>query len=757
MIRNGKGSFNFKREININLYVVETITIYSEGRVKMNFLELDIKPEYRSLQNDIVSEFYCPLLKIANKYQRAVGFFSSSALIEISKGITGLIKNGGIIELIASPKLSKEDVMAIEQGIRIRDEVIAERISEAIDKPKNNDEADRINLLINLIAQKKLEIKIAILEDDDYIGMFHEKLGLIYDIDQNIIAFTGSMNESNMAFRHNYESIDVFKSWEKGTEAERVINKKNVFNAMWRNYEPHITILDFPEASQKKLFQYRKNDQIDLEIDEKLLSQERNNRNLDDKKYKPIIPKWLNLRLYQNEAIDKWEEKKYVGIFDMATGTGKTYTGLAAIERLFINRKAPLGIFIVCPYQHLVAQWVEDIKKFGMNPVICHSASPQKKWTSRLKDACLSIEIGMSEHMCAIFTNATYSTKKVQDIIEKVKGQSLLIIDEAHNFGAENLSKFLDLKIPYRLALSATLDRHGDEIGTKKLYDYFEEKCIEYTLKEAIDNDMLVWYYYHPIVVNFDEVELQNYLEISKQISQAMRVTSKDEKSDFVKMLLIKRARMVASAGQKITALISEMSTHVNENHMLVYCGATTMKDIDYDEDNPPIDEKKQVNIVTKRLGNDLGMKVAKFTSEETADQREKLKSEFDKGDRLQTLIAIRCLDEGVNIPSIRKAFILASSTNPKEYIQRRGRVLRTHAGKTHADIYDFVVSPLPLDMIDDYDEETIRLSRSLVKKEIKRMKDFAELAKNPSVADSYIYSFIDKYNIEIEEEYEDE
>lgn len=225
------------------------------------------------------------------------------------------------------------------------------------------------------------------------------------------------------------------------------------------------------------------------------------------------------------------------------------------------------------------------------------------------------------------------------------------------------------------------------------------------------------------------------------------------EPSEYAKMLMIKRARLVASAREKIEKLLIEMKKHVNENHILVYCGATTMRDIDYDENRPPVEEKRQVDLVTELLGNDLHMKVAKFTSEENAELREKIKKEFDEGDSLQALIAIRCLDEGVNIPSIDKAFILASSTNPKEYIQRRGRVLRKFKGKTYSRIYDFVVSPLPLDNINAYDEEIIKLSRSLVKKEIIRMRDFANLAENTSVADDYIYSFVNQYGIDLEEE----
>ena len=212
----------------------------------------------------------------------------------------------------------------------------------------------------------------------------------------------------------------------------------------------------------------------------------------------------------------------------MATGTGKTYTGLKAIVELYEHRKAPLAIFIVCPYQHLVTQWVEDIRQFGMNPIICFSASSQPRWRERLKDACLSLEIGLTDHFCAIFTNATFCTDSIASIINRVKGQAVLVVDEAHNFGAENSSKYLDSKIPYRLALSATLERHGDDIGTKRLFDYFGDKCIEYTLKEAINNDKLVRYYYHPVLVSFQPDELIDYIDISKKIASAIMAGKKN-------------------------------------------------------------------------------------------------------------------------------------------------------------------------------------------------------------------------------------
>lgn len=723
----------------------------------MDFTDINIKEEYRSLQDDIVEDFYIPLLRCAKKYQRAVGFFSSTSLIEISDGLSGLVKNGGRVELVASPKLSEEDVLAIEKGIKMREDVIRDCLIEKITSPQGAYEEKRLNYLINLIAAGILEIKIAVLMDNTHIGMYHEKFGLIYDEKDNIVAFSGSMNESSIAFMHNCESIDVFKSWEGGSDARRVRNKQSSFKAIWENFEPRMMVVDFPEAVKEKLFEYRKSGIIneqDILINKNTKGTE--GSNIVKEEYHngiPGIPKWLKIREYQRKAVDAWANKGYIGIFDMATGTGKTYTGLAAVVRLFSERKAPLSILIVCPYQHLVSQWVEDISTFGMKPVICHSASPQKDWKSRLKDVCLSLELGITDYMCAIFTNATFTTPFVQKAISLVKMQAVLVVDEAHNFGAEKLSRFLDEKIPYRLALSATLERHGDDVGTRKLFHYFGNKCIKYTLKEAIDNDMLVRYYYYPIIVTFEDDELDSYLEISRKIVKAMISCKGKEPSEYAKMLMIKRARLVASAHEKIKQLVVEMQKHVNENHILIYCGATTIRDIDYDEDRPPEEEKRQVDIVTELLGNNLHMKVAKFTSEEDADLRKKLKREFDEGDSLQALIAIRCLDEGVNIPSIDKAFILASSTNPKEYIQRRGRVLRKFKGKTHSIIYDFIVLPLPLNNIDAYDEETIKLSRSLVKKEVIRMRDFANLAENTSVADEYIYSFVNQYGINLEEE----
>lgn len=696
----------------------------------------------------MIDDFYIPLLNEATIYKRAVGFFSSSALIEISKGISGLLKNGGKIQLVASPKLSDDDIEAIEKGFEQRKDVIEKCIVRSFEEPKTIFEERRLNLLVNLIANEQLDIKIAFLEDKDSVGMFHEKMGLMTDADNNTIAFTGSMNESKNAFSHNYESIDVFCSWTH--DKERVFAKESAFNAIWNDFEPHIKTIDFPQVAKDKLERYKKDSVIDLDIDFNEKSNKRANETLEIELIKkhPIIPDDIEIRPYQTNAIDVWEEQGFKGIFDMATGTGKTYTGLAAVERLYQKKDRNLAVFIVAPYQHLVEQWVEDIKKFGMKPIIGYSGSTQKNWKTRLNNAVRSFNLKVCDHFCFICTNATFSSEYVKEQFSKTEGNVLLMVDEAHNFGTENLSTFLLHHIPYRLALSATIERHGDEEGTNKLFNYFGNKCIEYTLKQAIDNNMLTPYNYYPVVVFLNEEELEEYINLTGKIFGKTDENGKRVFSKFEKMLLIKRARIVAGATEKISALRKYIKKYQNDSHMLVYCGATTIRDPNYKECHADEEEKKQINIVSEMLGNELGMKISKFTSEESVQEREALKTAFDEGKHIQALVAIRCLDEGVNIPSIRTAFILASSTNPKEYVQRRGRVLRKYPGKLYADIYDFITLPVSFEVAQNMDVDILRSLKGLVLREIIRMKDFAAISENPWEVDGLINQIEDAYGL---------
>ena len=715
----------------------------------MSLQDIEIKNEYRSLIDNVAKDFYIPLLKEAVSYKRAVGFFSSSALIQISKGIAGLTQNGGKIQLIASPYLSDDDVEAMRKGYELRESIIENALLRELRDETNSFDKERLNLLANLIADGILDIKIALTEKNGEIGMYHEKMGIISDSQGNKVAFSGSMNESATAMMINYEAIDVFCSW--NDDIDRVLSKENAFESIWNNVEPNIKTIYFPKINEAIIKKY-KNDDSNYNIDEEELYISKVCEEMP-RYVGANIPNHIKLHDYQIAAIDKWEESNYRGIFDMATGTGKTYTGLGAVARLSNALFHKLSVFIVCPYQHLVEQWVEDIEAFGMHPIIGYSASPQKKWKKLLEDAILDQKLRVSnrEFFCFVSTNATFASEYVQNQIERMKGSMLLVVDEAHNFGAEYLSKTLSEKFKYRLALSATINRHNDEEGTEKLFNYFGDKCIEYTLERAIEEKKLTRYKYYPIVTSLNELELEKYNNFSYEIGKCVLKgkNGKVKLSERGKILALARARLVAGAEDKIIKLEEYIKPYIGDKHILVYCGATTMLAENQEKSSTDDEDIRQIDLVTDLLVNKLNMKVSQFTSKEDASERMVLKNEFDSGDNLQALIAIKCLDEGVNIPKIKTAFILASTTNPKEYIQRRGRVLRLAKNKDYAIIYDFIALPRPLNTVTSITETEMKRDLTLVRNELNRAQEFAYLSMNMAEAENIIDEIKEAYCIE--------
>ena len=708
----------------------------------MALTDLSLKREYRSYKNNVVKEFYIPVLKEAILYRRAVDFFTLEALVEISKGISGLIENEGHIQLIVSPILNKEDIEAIEQGYSSR-EIVEKSLLREMKDPQDANDKERLAWISYLISISRLDIKVAFTKKLSSKAMFHEKMGIVSDMYDSHIAFTGSMNETVNAFFNNYESFDVYCSWNE-YEKERVQDKIDAFEKIWNNTENNLDVIDFPKAAREKLLKY-KVEKIDSQLDKNLADAYRCERN----EVKFGINEDIELYDYQKEAILEWENQGYRGIFDMATGTGKTFTGLGAATWLLKNNKR-LAVIIVCPYQHLVEQWVEDIERFGFRPVIAFSSSPQKKWKERLKDEVIDFNLEIEDTFCLVTTNATYTSKYVQEQIGKIEGDILIVVDEAHNFGAMRLSRYLRDDIKYRLALSATLERHGDEEGTQALYSYFGNKCIEYDLKRAIDEDKLTKYYYHPIIVSLSDDELEKYRELSAKISKACKFNEdgRAELSEAAKTLLIQRSRIVAGAIEKIAVLKELMKDYVNDNQILVYCGATRPYNPALDESESDDEGERQIVMISKMLGLELGMAVRHFTSNESAKEREEIKAQFAETNPYQALIAIKCLDEGVNIPSIKTAFILASSTNPKEYIQRRGRVLRKYPGKDYAVIYDFVTLPRPLNEVDAYEDNKSEIS--LARREIARMKEFGYISQNPQETDKLIKEITVAYGLDM-------
>lgn len=709
----------------------------------MGLRDINIKLEYRGFQDEIVRDFYIPLLEESCLYQRAVGFFSSTSLAEIAKGISRFVENGGKIQLVASPKLPEKDIEDIEKGYKLREEAMKQTILFQLNNPKNFVEEKQLSLLAELIADNVLDIKIAFMETS---GIYHEKMGLFYDEKGDIVAFSGSMNESRMAMLENYETIDTFTSWTDGDRG-RVENKKIAFEKIWNDEEKDIKILKFPELKKEILERYYKGNKS---INEILEAQE------PKVKYAintPQMPEEVQLYEYQLDAIKKWRENKFRGIFDMATGSGKTFTGLGAICELSKFLEDNLFVIIVCPYQHLVEQWVEDIKKFNIKPIIGYSASPQRDWKDRLKRSIKKQNLKLDKFCCFICTNATFSSVDVQDILDMINGDKLLVVDEAHNFGSPRLQKTLNESYKYRLALSATLERHNDTLGTEKLYEFFGKKVIEYDLERAIKEGKLTPYKYYPILVYLDEEELEEYRNLSYEICK--HIIEKDGKKrldSYGEILAIERSRLIAGAKGKLTKLKEVITPYKDDNYMLVYCGATNVLDPKNDSSDTDKGDIRQIDAVVQILGNQLNMKVGKFTSNETIEERKEIKNAFENRD-LQGLVAIKCLDEGVNIPNIKTAFILASTTNPKEYIQRRGRVLRKskNIDKEYAEIYDFITLPRSLDAVQYLTLEQMKIEIPLVRKELVRIEEFGRLAINSIDARELIFKIKDAYKDNIQ------
>lgn len=456
---------------------------------------------------------------------------------------------------------------------------------------------------------------------------------------------------------------------------------------------------------------------------------------------------------YQKDAIQKWANQGFRGLFDMGTGTGKTITALYADTILLKKLNYRMATIIVCPYTHLVEQWIDEESHFNIKFIVGYSDGKYKDYLSKLKQAIQDFNDRVIDYFFFITTNASYKTEKVQKALRSIKGNVLFIADEVHNFGADGMQSSLIESFKYRIGLSATIDRHRDEEGTNAIYEYFGNPVIHYGLKEAIQNGVLTRYFYYPIKVSLTEDELEKYIEITAKIRKNSFVS--EDKVKLTKegeRLALQRARIVATAYNKLGVLKELMKDRVDDHNILVYCGTGKISG------GVDGEEVKQIDEVCKILGNELGMKIARYTSRENPEERKIITERYKSGDDLQAVVAIKCLDEGVNIPSIKTAFILASSTNPREYIQRRGRVLRKFPGKKYSYIYDFVTLPIDLNKVEDYSEEFLRNFRTLAKNEIDRIKEFSSLAENEHESDDVVNEITDAFglnNFEINDDFE--
>jgi DNA phosphorothioation system restriction enzyme len=705
--------------------------------------DLGLEIRYRSNEHNLLEDFYLPCLREAEEYDRAVGFFSSYALSAAAAGLPPFIHRGGRMRLVASPELSPDDADAIAAGYRARDDVIEEALLRALDTANQPDPIkERLGFLAWLIAEKLLEIKIALVTADGQPGIYHEKIGIFKDADEDKVVFQGSANESLGGLVANFESVYVFRSWVEA-ERERTELLAADFDQLWQNRTRNLEVFDFPDAAKQELLRLRprnapQRDPYEPPEDAPEIEAEK------PPPAEPQLPAGLTVRDYQRDAMRAWFKADGRGLLQMATGTGKTVVALATSERLydaFRRRNEPLLAIVLCPLQHLVTQWAEAARDFGMRPVLCFQS--RQRWFDDLAGLITDIGAGYSPFGIAIATNATFQSDDFQALLARAPANTMLIVDEVHNVGASKLRTLLPEHIRFRLGLSATPERWYDDEGTTALRDYFGDVVYELGLEQAIGLGALTPYDYYPEVVYLYGAELEDYLELTEKISRLATYEDaafgSESENPALRALLVRRARILASASGKLPVLRRVVEPFRATTHNLFYCGDGRV------EDDTGHEGIRQIDAVVRLLGRDAGMHVNSYTQENYLQERDVLRERFAAGS-LQGLVAIRCLDEGVDIPETRRAFILASSTNPRQFIQRRGRILRLspESGKTSASIHDFLVVPPP----DAVEPSLMKAERRLVQRELTRVALFAKLARNGPQAMGQLEDLRKRYDL---------
>lgn len=621
----------------------------------MGLKDLEIKKSYTSYGTEnIANSFLVPALKYTKVYRRSAGFFSSSVLEALMDGIVSLARNGGKIQLIASPRLSEEDIQAISLGYAKREEIIDKAFSrDFVDEIEEMDEL-RLQLLYQLIAQETLDIRIAVTER---IGIYHDKLGILEDFNGDVVVFYGSANATGPGYQNNYEKIRTVKSWIP-TDAESIADEQEEFENLWNGVNPFVKVYPYKESAKKNILTI-----VERKREEKAAG-----------KNDPI-----QLRDYQEEAIASWMNNGSRGFYVMATGTGKTWTAIYSVKRLLETH--PAMTVICAPYKHLVRQWAEDVARALPDASLILVSSENPRWEQELTEAIVQQRLKKDTQIVVISTIVSFNLERFQRTIKKSKQEKILIVDEAHRFTKRPDS--LKEQFKYLLGLSATPFSGRNTAKGEELMQFFGGQVFDLPIEAALDKGFLVKYYYHPIFVHATDSEESEFNKKSILIASCFRNGVCIDPENLA-LHLRARLRIIAMAQEKIDR-IKEILAEVQErNHFIVYCGDGRL----YNNN----EEIRHIQFV-KRTLSDLGFKSSQFTATENMAERMELVEAFNEGS-IDALAAIRCLDEGINIPSITGALILASNDDYREFVQRRGRILRTYGNKKYANIYDVIVLP---------------------------------------------------------------
>lgn len=684
---------------------------------------------------DEPKDFFTEALIESSTFDLGLGFFSSSGIRSLAYGFALFIANGGKMRVVMNHFLSKEDKEAIENGQKHLVENFENRILSDIKKlakTLSKEDEHFFHCLSYLISINRIEF-IATISTKGGLG--HDKYGIFTDDEGNKVAFIGSANFSHSALELNGETITVFTST---NDDKRISEYQTLFDKSWENDTPHLIHIPIDEVKTyisenfyKESLKQLLGTSIDLREDKSIndfckpLSQ----RVLDKielKEQEPRFP-FPEERTIQIDAYNAWIKNGKNGVFAMATGSGKTVTALNCLRKQFKENGFYKAIIVV-PTQALAIQWKHEAESFNFQNII--STHTDKDWKNILSRYATRSLLDQTKNIILITTYATFNRRDIQTFIDRTKGIEtfIYIADEAHNIGSKSSLKHLPEAIKWRIGLSATPERVYDDFGSEKLYEFFKsrppEYTFRYTMKQAINSGILCHYDYYPIFVELTSSEMDEYERISSQLRKFIDSDTGKYKPEAEKLLL-KRKRIIHKAENKkvaISGLLEDLKRKRKLDYTFVF--VPEGYEPDYSESDSYQIEQDDIHIIDEyaQMFKDHGYSYHKYIS--GLDDAPDILKSFADGD-IQVLLSMKCLDEGVDIPRAEHAIFCSSTGNPRQFVQRRGRVLRKSKEKEKAKIWDLIVTPPNLV------EDAECIERNMFISEVKRIINFAALADN--------------------------
>lgn len=686
---------------------------------------------YEIPADDVVRDVLVPALRVAEGVDIAVGYFSSLSFAALAPGLTAIADRGVTCRLLLSPEISDADLEAIERGLRTPDDIVAPILDEPDERSPSALARYGADMLAYLVARDALAIRCVLMKH----GMFHKKVWLIRDRD-DCAAIHGSGNLTRNGMFVNGEQMTVDCSWWTGDQITARIHQLTAsFEAEWNNEREEFLTIEPDQmiaVLRARGLKLKAPPSIDdfwaawiadfnAGLEPPLppgVDRPHNGRQLS-------IPKNLRWQdppfAHQREAIDALERGGRQGLLAIATGGGKTKTALIAATRIQDEAASPCLVLVLVPTTVLARQWAAEVREFGVEPLVLTGMGPETRRTE-LVNLSAALASGMRRTEVVITTLQLFTGDPVlRSRLDELAGfgTDVLIADEAHNFGALGFIADPPTAFQRRIGLSATPIRQYDDDGTQALFDYFgghSEPLYSFTVRDAIAAGCLTPYRYHLHAVEFSDAEMERFDELTGKLRR-LRYEEDERRrpvlTEAQQRLLQERRGLVEQADGKVEALrelLARDPEHVERT--LVYCSAKAVA-LPHTE--------RQIESVVAALAS-LRIPAHQYTAAETGtiEGRSVLES-FRNGD-LKAIVAMKVLDEGVDVPDAHTAYLLSSSTVEREWIQRRGRVLRRSPGKDVADLHDFIVVP---------PSRAGEGTASLLRSELKRAEHFATDAAN--------------------------